>query len=80
MLVACEIDHPAVIAALAIENAELQRQLASAQDLLVESAIEMGDLRAGVSALRSELVEAQAARDAWRDEAERLVGWGARTA
>lgn len=80
MLVACETDHAAVMAALAIENAELQRQLASAQDLLVESAIEIGDLRVCVDALHSELVEAQATRDAWRDEAERLVGWGARTA
>ena len=80
MLVVRETDPAAVMAALAIENAELQRQLASAQDLLVESAIEIGDLRVCVDALHSELVEAQATRDAWRDEAERLVGWGARTA
>jgi chromosome segregation ATPase len=80
MLVACDTDHAAVIASLTRENAELKRQLASAQDLLVESAIEVGDLRAGIDALRTELTEAQATRDAWRDEAERLVGWGARTA
>ncbi|RYY18013.1 MAG: hypothetical protein EON55_00650 [Alphaproteobacteria bacterium] len=80
MLVARETDPAAVMAALAIENAELQRQLASAQDLLVESAIEIGDLRVCVDALRSELVEARVTRDAWRDEAERLVGWDALTA
>ena len=80
MLAMGETDQAALILALAAENAKLYRQLASAQDLLVETASEAGALHASVEVLRSELAEARAARDAWRDEAERLVGWGARTA
>lgn len=75
-----ETDQAALILALAAENAKLCRQLASAQELLVSTAVEAGDLHASVEVLRSELTEARAARDAWRDEAERLVGWGVRTA
>ena len=75
-----ETDQAALILALAAENAELQRQLTSAQDLLGETASEAGRLHARVEVLLSELVEARATRDAWRDEAERLVGWGVRTA
>ncbi|MCJ2053916.1 hypothetical protein [Methylobacterium sp. J-070] len=75
-----ETDQVALILTLAAENTELHRQLASAQDLLVETAIEAGHLHERVETLRSELAEAQAARDAWRNEAERLVGWGIRTA
>jgi len=80
MLAMRETDQAALILALAAENAELHRQLASAQDLLVETASEAGHLNARVEVLRSELAEARAARDAWRDEAERLVGWGVRSA
>jgi chromosome segregation ATPase len=80
MLVMGEPDQRASILALAAENAELQRQLASAQDLLVEAASEAEHLQARIEVLCSELAEARATRDAWRDEAERLVGWGLRTA
>lgn len=54
----------AVLLALAAENAELREQLASAQDMLVETAIDAGNMHALVEAMRTE-------RDAWRDEAER---------
>ena len=75
-----ETNQAALILALTAENAELQRQLASAQDLLVDTASEAGQLHARIEMLHSELADARAARDAWRDEAERLVGWGVRTA
>ena len=75
-----EADQAASIQVLAAENAALQQQLAAAQDLLAETTMEAQYLHMRVEALRLELVEAQATRDAWRDEAERLVGWGARTA
>lgn len=55
----------ALLLALATENAELREQLASAQDMLVETAIDAGNMHALVEAMRTE-------RDAWRQEAERL--------
>jgi hypothetical protein len=55
----------ALLLALAAENAELRDQLASAQDMLVETAIDAGNMHALVEAMRTE-------RDAWREEAERL--------
>ena len=54
----------AILLSLAAENAELREQLASAQDMLVETAIDAGNMHALVDAIRTE-------RDAWRDEAER---------
>ena len=63
----------ALLLALAAENAELREQLASAQDMLVETAIDAGNMHALVEAMRIE-------RDAWREEAERLRGRPARTA
>ncbi|WP_313901872.1 hypothetical protein [Methylobacterium sp. J-030] len=53
----------ALLLALAAENAELREQLASAQDMLVETAIDAGNMHALVEAMRVE-------RDAWREEAE----------
>ena len=53
----------AILLALAAENAELREQLASAQDMLVETAIDAGNMHALVEAMRIE-------RDAWREEAE----------
>ena len=50
--------------AMAVEIAELRQQLAHAQDLLVETAIDAGRLHAQIETLQSE-------RDAWRAEAER---------
>jgi hypothetical protein len=55
-----------LLLALAAENAELREQLASAQDMLVETAIDAGNMHALVEAMRTE-------RDAWREEAERLA-------
>ena len=58
-------DLAALLLALATENAELRQQLATAQDLLMETAIDAGHLHALVEAIQSE-------RDAWRNEAEQL--------
>lgn len=55
----------ALLLALATENAELREQLASAQDMLMETAIDAGNMHALVEAMRTE-------RDAWQDKAERL--------
>lgn len=55
----------ALLLALATENAELREQLASAQDMLVETANDAGNMHALVEAMRTE-------RDAWQEEAERL--------
>ena len=58
-------DVTALLVAIARENVDLRQQLALAQDMLVETAIDAGNLHALVDAMRTE-------RDAWRDEAERL--------
>ena len=58
-------DLAALLLALATENAELRRELASAQDMLMETAIDAGHLHARIEVVQDE-------RDAWRDEAERL--------
>jgi len=55
----------ALLLALATENAELREQLASAQDMLVETATDAGNMHALVEAMRIE-------RDAWQEEAEQL--------
>ena len=60
-----------LILALATENAELRLALAEAQDLLVETAVDAGELHARVEELQTELVEARGERDTWRIEAER---------
>ena len=57
-------DLAALLLALAAENAELRQQLTTAQDLLMETAIDAGHLHARIEAVQDE-------RDAWRDEAER---------
>ena len=56
----------AVILALATENAELRAALAEAQDLLVETAINAGELHGRIQDLEAE-------RDAWRAKAESLA-------
>lgn len=53
----------ALLLALAAENAELRQQLASAQDMLVETAIDAGNMHAFAEAMRTE-------RDAWQAEAD----------
>ena len=57
-------DVAVILLTLATENAELREQLAAAQDMLLETAIDAGSLHAQVEALMAE-------RDAWRHEAER---------
>jgi hypothetical protein len=58
-------DVTALLVALARENAELREQLASAQDMLMETAVDAGNLYERLEAVQIE-------RDAWRAEAERL--------
>lgn len=58
-------DVAAILLTLAAENAELRQQLATAQDMLMETAIDAGNLYARIEAVQAE-------RDAGRDEAERL--------
>ena len=59
-----------LLLAMAVEIAELRQQLAEAQDLLVETAIDAGHLHAKIESLEAELTEARDERDAWRAEAE----------
>ena len=65
-----------LLLAMAVEIAELRQQLAEAQDLLVETALDAGHLHARIEDLRVELTEARAERDAWQVRAEqvRLAG------
>ena len=58
-------DLAALLLALATENTELRQQLATAQDMLMETAIDAGHLHARIEAVQDE-------RDAWREEAERF--------
>jgi len=58
-------DVAALLLALATENAELRQQLATAQDMLMETAIDAGQLHARIEKVQDE-------RDAWRAEAGRL--------
>ena len=62
-----------LVLTLAVENAELRQQLAAAQDMLMETAIDAGHLHARLEAMQAE-------RDAWRAKAERLAARGSKTA
>jgi predicted nuclease with TOPRIM domain len=73
-------DNAGLLLALAAENAELRQQLASAQDLLVETAIDAGQLHARIEVLQAELAEVRARFDAWRTEASRMSEGVQRTA
>jgi predicted nuclease with TOPRIM domain len=73
-------DNAGLLLALATENAELRQQLASAQDLLVETAIDAGQLHARIEALQAELAEVRARFDALRTEASRMRDGVQRTA
>jgi hypothetical protein len=66
-------DVVALLLALANENAELRDQLAAAQDMLVEKAIDAGNLHALIEAVQIE-------RDAWRAEAASLRARNPRSA
>ena len=63
----------ALLLVLATENAELRQQLATAQDMLMETAIDAGHLHARIEAVQVE-------RDAWRTETEQLSARGIRRA
>ena len=65
-----EVDKRLILA-LAQERTELRDHLAAAQDLLVETAIDAGRLRARIEELHAELIEARGERDEWRARAER---------
>ena len=66
-------DVAAILLTLAAENTDLRQQLATAQDMLMETAIDAGNLHALIEAVQAE-------QDAWRDEAERLQVRPARVA
>ena len=70
----------AVILALATENAELRAALAEAQELLIETAVDAGEMHARVEDLQAELVQAHAERDAWKAAAERMTNADRRSA
>lgn len=65
-----------LVLAMALELAELRQQLAHAQDVLVEAAIDAGHLHAQIEHLQADLTEACAERDAWRARTDqnRLAG------
>ncbi len=54
----------ALILALSTENAELRAQLAEAQELLIETAVDAGEMHAEVEALRAQIAALQADRAA----------------
>lgn len=56
--------------ALVLEVFELRQQLAAAQDLLVETAIDAGQLHVRMEALQNEMADLRADRDRWRAEAQ----------
>lgn len=68
-------DNAALLLTLATENTELRQQLAQAQDMLVETAIDAGHLHAPIGALQAELAEVLANRDAWQAEVTRQRRW-----
>ena len=57
---------PALLLAQATENDELRQQLATAQGLLLEPAIDAGQLPVRLEAIQHE-------REAWKQEVERLT-------
>ena len=58
-------DTAAVILALATENAELRAALAEAQELLIETAVDAGEMHARLEEVQRELAVARADHDAW---------------
>ncbi|TXN41559.1 hypothetical protein FV232_04740 [Methylobacterium sp. WL30] len=73
-------DTTVLVLALATENAELRAALAEAQELLIETAVDAGELHARVEELQTELVKARGERDAWRIEAKLRSRFVLRTA
>lgn len=56
--------------ALVLECVELRQQLAAAQDLLVETAIDAGQLHVRIEVLQDAMADLRTDRDRWRAEAE----------
>ena len=56
------------------ENVELRLHLAEAQELLVEMAVDAGELNVEITALRMRLAHVEKQRDAWQALAERRDG------
>ncbi|TXM66911.1 hypothetical protein FV226_22810 [Methylobacterium sp. WL12] len=61
-------DTAAVILALATENAELRAALAEAQELLIETAVDAGEMHARLEEVQRDLDVARADRDAWMEQ------------
>ncbi|CAA2158424.1 hypothetical protein MBRA_03708 [Methylobacterium brachiatum] len=59
-------DVAAILLTLATEDAELRKQVATARDMLMETAVDAGNLHALIEAVLAE-------RDVWREEAGRLA-------
>lgn len=57
-------DDGMLVLELAAENADLRLQLAEAQELLIETVVDAGELHAEIEALRAQLAEAVCERDA----------------
>jgi len=55
-------DKAAVIQALATENAELRAALAEAQELLIETAVDAGEMHARLEEVQAELTKTLAER------------------
>lgn len=61
------------------QNVELRLELAEAQDQCIELAVDAGELHAEIEALRRELVDVRAERDAWQSRCERAACGSQRT-
>ncbi|CAA2145629.1 hypothetical protein [Methylobacterium bullatum] len=68
-----------VVLAVSVENSELRAQLAEVQEQCIELAVDAGELHAEIEALRRELVEVRAERDAWQSRCERAACGSQRT-
>ncbi|TXM64023.1 hypothetical protein [Methylobacterium sp. WL120] len=58
-------DTTALVLALATEIAELRAALAEAQELLIETAVDAGEMHARLEEVQRELAVARADHDAW---------------
>ena len=58
-------DTTALVLALATENAELRAALVEAQELLIETAVDAGEMHARLEEVQRELAVARADHDAW---------------
>ena len=58
-------DTAVLVIALATENAELRAALSQAQELLIETAVDAGEMHARLEEVQRELAVARADHDAW---------------